>query len=71
MSTAPALLSILQSAARKPANRLLLDKGRQAYALIKDSILGSGTSVSGSCEIGPDVLLCRLVDASVALWRLR
>jgi hypothetical protein len=34
-------------------------------------ILGSGTSVSGSCEIGPDVLLCRLVDASIALWRLR
>jgi uncharacterized protein len=39
--TAPALLAILQNAARKPANRLLLDKGRQAYALIKDSILGS------------------------------
>jgi predicted glycosyltransferase len=37
--TAPALLSILDGAARKPANRLLLEKGRQAYALIKDSIL--------------------------------
>ncbi|NMO54191.1 hypothetical protein HH310_23780 [Actinoplanes sp. TBRC 11911] len=34
-------------------------------------ILGSGTSVSGSCEIGPDVLLCRLLDASIALWPLR
>ena len=39
--TAPQLLSILQGAARKPANRLLLEKGRQAYALIKESILGS------------------------------
>lgn len=39
--TAPELLSILQGAARKPANRLLLEKGRQAYALIKESILGS------------------------------
>jgi predicted glycosyltransferase len=38
--TAPALLSILEGAVRKPANRLLLEKGRQAYALIKDSILG-------------------------------
>ena len=38
--TAPALLSILQGTARKPANRLLLEKGRQAYALIKESILG-------------------------------
>jgi predicted glycosyltransferase len=38
--TAPALLSILQGAARQPANRLLLEKGRQAYALIKESILG-------------------------------
>jgi uncharacterized protein len=39
--TAAELLSILQGAARKPANRLLLEKGRQAYALIKESILGS------------------------------
>jgi len=39
--TAPQLLSILQGAARKPANRLLLEKGRRAYALIKESILGS------------------------------
>jgi predicted glycosyltransferase len=39
--TAAALLSILESAARKPANRLLLEKGRQAYALIKESILGN------------------------------
>lgn len=33
-------------------------------------LLGSGSSVSGSCEIGPGVLLCRLLDASIALWRL-
>jgi predicted glycosyltransferase len=39
--TASQLLSILQGAARKPANRLLLEKGRRAYALIKESILGS------------------------------
>src|SRR5262249_1895205 len=38
--TAQTLLSILEGAARRPANRLLLDKGRQAYALIKESILG-------------------------------
>lgn len=38
--TASALLTILQGAARKPADRLLLNKGRQAYALIKESILG-------------------------------
>ncbi len=39
--TAAQLLSILQGAARKPANRLLLEKGREAYALIKESIIGS------------------------------
>jgi len=39
--TAPELLSILRGAARKPPNRLLLEKGRQAYSLIKDAILGS------------------------------
>ena len=39
--TAPELLSVLQGVARKPANRLLLEKGRRAYALIKESILGS------------------------------
>jgi predicted glycosyltransferase len=39
--TATELLSILQGAARKPANRVLLEKGRQAYALIKESILGN------------------------------
>ena len=38
--TAPRLLAILESAARKPANRALLDKGRQAYAMIKSAILG-------------------------------
>jgi predicted glycosyltransferase len=37
--TAPRLLSILDGAARKPANRALLDKGRQAYAMIKGAIL--------------------------------
>jgi hypothetical protein len=34
-------------------------------------ILGSGTGVSGSCEIGPHVLLCRLIDASIVVWPLR
>jgi hypothetical protein len=34
-------------------------------------ILGRGSGVSGSCEVGPDVLLCRLVDASIVLWPLR
>ena len=38
--TAAQLLSILQGAERKPANRLLLEKGRRAYELIKESILG-------------------------------
>ena len=38
--TAPRLLAILERAARKPANRALLDKGRQAYAMIKSAILG-------------------------------
>ncbi len=37
--TAPTLLTILDGAARKPANRVLLDKGRQAYAMIKREIL--------------------------------
>jgi predicted glycosyltransferase len=38
--TAPKLLAVLEGAARKPANRALLDKGRQAYAMIKSAILG-------------------------------
>lgn len=38
--TAPRLMAILESAARKPANRALLDKGQQAYAMIKSAILG-------------------------------
>jgi hypothetical protein len=38
--SAPQLLSILEAAARKPADRALLDKGRQAYAMIKGAITG-------------------------------
>ena len=38
--TSATLLALLDSASRKPANRLLLDKGRQAYALIKNAIVG-------------------------------
>jgi predicted glycosyltransferase len=38
--TAPALLAVLDRASRKPPNRVLLDKGRQAYAMIKSAILG-------------------------------
>jgi predicted glycosyltransferase len=38
--TAPTLLSLLDVAARKSANRELLDKGRRAYAEIKSEILG-------------------------------
>jgi hypothetical protein len=33
-------------------------------------ILGSGSRVSGSCETGRGVLMCRLMDASIALWPL-
>jgi predicted glycosyltransferase len=38
--TSTKLLDMLKSAARKPANRVLLDKGRQAYAMIKSAIVG-------------------------------
>jgi predicted glycosyltransferase len=38
--SAPQLLSILEAAARKPADRALLDKGRLAYAMIKSAITG-------------------------------
>jgi uncharacterized protein len=40
--TAPRLLAILDGAARKPPNRALLDKGRQAYVMIKSAILAPG-----------------------------
>lgn len=33
-------------------------------------ILGSADRVSGGCETGAKALICRLVDASVAVWRL-
>jgi hypothetical protein len=33
--------------------------------------LGAAERVSGGCETGGGVLTCRLVDASVAVWRLR
>ena len=35
------------------------------------SILGAAQQVSTDCRVAPDVLICRLVDASVAVWRLR
>lgn len=38
--TAPRLMAMLESSARKPANRALLDKGQQAYAMVKSAILG-------------------------------
>ncbi|MFO1217403.1 MAG: DUF354 domain-containing protein [Burkholderiaceae bacterium] len=38
--TAARLLAILESAVRKPANRVLLQKGRDSYAMIKSAILG-------------------------------
>jgi hypothetical protein len=34
------------------------------------SILGAAQGVSGDCEFATDVLICRLVDASVAVWKL-
>jgi hypothetical protein len=34
-------------------------------------ILGGGERVSGDCSATGDALVCRLVDASVAVWRLR
>jgi predicted glycosyltransferase len=37
--TASRLMAILDGAARKPANRALLDKGRQAYAMIQRAIV--------------------------------
>jgi outer membrane protein assembly factor BamB len=35
------------------------------------SILGAAQRVSVDCEVTADVLICRLVDASVAVWNLR
>jgi hypothetical protein len=43
--TAPALLSLLERAARQPPNRQLLDKGRQAYAMIKQAIVDAPRAV--------------------------
>ena len=37
--TAPQLLAIVRNASRRPADRVLLDKGRQAYLAIKQAIL--------------------------------
>jgi hypothetical protein len=34
-------------------------------------ILGSGPSVTGNCQTSAGALICRLADASVAIWRLR
>ena len=34
-------------------------------------ILGTGERVSGNCQTSVGALVCRLVDASVAIWRLR
>jgi hypothetical protein len=33
-------------------------------------ILGRADRVSGGCETGAGVMMCRLVDASIAVWRL-
>ncbi|WP_433296605.1 hypothetical protein ACQP2F_38815 [Actinoplanes sp. CA-030573] len=33
--------------------------------------LGRADRVSGGCEVGGGVMTCRLIDASVAVWRLR
>jgi hypothetical protein len=35
------------------------------------TILGRGEAVNGSCQTSADALICRLVDASVEIWRLR
>jgi outer membrane protein assembly factor BamB len=35
------------------------------------SILGRGEAVQGSCQTSSDALICRLNDASVAIWKLR
>jgi predicted glycosyltransferase len=37
--TAPELLAVLKHAQRRPAEGALLEKGRQAYAQIKDEII--------------------------------
>jgi hypothetical protein len=46
-----------------------------AYGLLDPAdrsieVLGSADRVSGGCETGGGVLACRLVDASIAVWRL-
>jgi hypothetical protein len=35
------------------------------------TILGRGEEVSGNCQASADALVCRLNDASVAVWKLR
>jgi hypothetical protein len=35
------------------------------------TILGRGEAVFGSCQTSADALICRLNDASVAIWPLR
>jgi len=44
----------------------VLDPGRRSAR-----ILGTGEQVSGGCLTSVGALICRLVDASVAIWRLR
>jgi len=43
----------------------LLDPARLAVR-----VLGTATAVSGDCQPTTDVLVCRRIDASVAIWPL-
>jgi hypothetical protein len=45
--------------------------GRLDPARRTATILGRGEAVTGSCQTSADALICRLADASVAIWRLR
>jgi len=40
-------------------------------ATMRVRILGSGSRVAGGCEVSAGALVCRLVDASVAVWKLQ
>ena len=33
-------------------------------------VLGSAERVSGDCQITPNLLICRRLDASVGIWKL-
>jgi hypothetical protein len=56
---------------REAGGRYQLFYGLLDPADLSVDVLGSADRVSSGCETGGGVLACRLVDASVAVWRLR